>query len=114
MSQREAGGQKARNKKGRARERGKREEAVIAQGPAKSRSCGREVGGGRVKIFVMRDAEQDKPGSFSRNQRPAHKVLKAPPQATQASRALSSVSSRGPIVPAAASGRKVFADGLGR
>lgn len=38
--QREAGGQKARNKKGTARERGKREEAVTAQGPAKSTSCG--------------------------------------------------------------------------
>lgn len=112
MSQREAGGQKARNKKEEPGN-GKREEAVIAQGPAKSRSCGERGHGGRVKIFVMRDAEQDKPGS-SRNQRPAHKLLKPRPKRLRASRALSSRFVARPYSSGCCERRKVFADGLGR
>lgn len=45
------------------------------------------------------------------SQRPAHDVLKAPPQAPSAHPAPSSVSSRGHILPAAARWRKGFGDG---
>ena len=88
----------------------------------KERRGGHSPGPGEVEVLwgegsvavVAKSLWWETLGSFWLNQRPAHKVLKAPPQAPRASRALSSVSSRGPVVPGAASGRKVFVDGLCR